>query len=224
MYKYLFFLFMYLFLQACTKKLDLKPDESRLIPETLEDLQALLDNTDANNNNIPAYTEAGADNYYITDVRFNSLSTNGQRNAYIWGNEIFTATDLTLDWGGYTRINYSNLVLETLTGINTTPGTKAYNNVKGSALFLRALSFYTMAELFTKPYDSSGASSDPGLPLRTTADAQQVFPRASLRATYEMILMIWRRPLSYCLIHPCINPALSCGRLCFIEQNLSWPG
>lgn len=184
----LFLIIIGLVLQGCTEKLDLKTDQSKTEPETLEDLQALLDNVDILNANIPAYTEAGADNYYITDTRFNSLTTNGQRNAYIWGNEIFTATDVTLDWGGgYIRTNYSNLILEELDQLGVMPGTDAYNNIKGSALFLRGLSFYTMAELFTKPYDSARASSDPGLPLRTISDVQQIFPRASLKDTYEQI-------------------------------------
>ncbi|ACU59756.1 RagB/SusD family nutrient uptake outer membrane protein [Chitinophaga pinensis] len=188
MRKYLMFIAFTLSLQGCTEKLDLKPDQSKVVPETLEDLQAMLDNTDAINNNIPAYTEAGADNYYLTDMRFNSLSSNGARNAYIWGDEIFTATDIILDWaGGYTRINYCNLVLESLDDLNFTPGKGAYNNIKGSALFLRAMSLYTMAEMFCKPYDSTRASSDLGLPLRTVSDILKIFPRASLKETYDRI-------------------------------------
>lgn len=178
-----------MFLQGCTEKLDLKPDQSKIEPETLEDLQALLDYVDVINVNIPAYTEGAADNYYLTDTRFNSLTTNGQRNAYIWGDEIFTITDVSLDWGGgFVRLNYVNLVLETLEEIDVTPGTNDYNAIKGSALFLRGLSFYTMAELFTKAYDSAHASTDLGLPLRNTSDVQKIFPRANLKDTYDQIL------------------------------------
>ena len=77
--------------------------------------------------------------------------------------------------------------METLDELNITPGTAAYNNIKGSALFLRAMSFYTMAEMFSKPYDSTRSSSDPGLPLRTTSDVLKIFPRASLKETYDRI-------------------------------------
>lgn len=175
-------------LQGCTEKLNIKPDQSQTVPETLEDLQALLDNTEIINSNIPACTEAGADNYYLTDMRFNSLTTNGQRNTYIWGDEIFTTVDVILDWsGGYARINYCNLVLEVIDDLHVMSGTTAYNSIKGSALFLRALSFYAMAELFTRPYDSIHAASDPGLPLRTTSDVHNIFTRASIKDTYDRI-------------------------------------
>jgi tetratricopeptide (TPR) repeat protein len=174
---------------ACTEKLDIKPDQSKNVPETVADFQALLDHTDVMNNNIPAFGEAGTDNYYITDTRYNSLTQESERNAYLWGGNIFPVNAIALDWAGnYTRINVCNLVLEGLEKVATGAGTSEFNNAKGSALFFRAYSFYTLAEEFSKPYDSTTAATDPGIPLRVTSDIHTLYQRASVQATYDQIL------------------------------------
>jgi len=186
--KYIFFSAVIL-LSACTEKLDIKPDQSLIVPETVADFQAMLDNVETLNAYMPSYGEAGADNYYITDARYNALSTNGERSTYTWGKDIFPVNDIALDWTyGYVRINYCNLVLEGLEQLTAGAGSMEYNHVKGAALFFRALSFYTLAGEFCKPYDSSTAVADPGLPLRTTSDIQTIYQRASLKATYEQVL------------------------------------
>lgn len=187
--KYIFFMAAIILLPACTEKLDIKPDQSLIVPETVADFQAMMDNITFMNAYIPAFGEAGADNYYITEARYNALPTNSDRSSYIWGNGIFPANDIALDWAyGYVRINYCNLVLEGLKQLTAGTGTIEYNNVKGAALFFRALSFYTLAGEFCKPYDSSTAATDPGLPLRTTSDIQTIYQRASVKATYEQAL------------------------------------
>lgn len=187
--KYIIFSAVIILLSACTEKLDIKPDQSLIVPETVADFQAVLDNAEIINAYVPSYGEAGADNYYITDARYNALSTNGERSAYIWGKDIFPLNDIALDWAyGYIRINYCNLVLEGLEQLSAGAGSIEYNNVKGAALFFRALSFYTLAGEFCKPYDSSTAATDPGLPLRMTSDMQALYQRASVKATYEQVL------------------------------------
>ncbi|UPK68799.1 RagB/SusD family nutrient uptake outer membrane protein [Chitinophaga filiformis] len=176
-------------LSACTEKLDIKPDQSMVIPQTVADFQAMIDYTDILNAYIPSYGEAGADNYYITDATYNGLVLNSDRNAYIWGKDIFPVKDIAVDWAnGYVRINYCNLVLEGLEKLTTGKGTAAYNNVKGAALFFRALSFYTLAEEFSKPYDSATAATDPGIPLRLKSEMEVIYQRASVKATYEQVL------------------------------------
>ncbi len=174
---------------ACTNKLDIKPDQSKTVPETIADFQALLDNTEQMNVNIPSFGEAGSDNYYIVDSRYNALTQASERNAYIWGQNIFPANSLALDWGGnYTRVNYCNLVLEGLGGMTDEIVSPEYRNAKGSALFFRAFSFYTLVEEFSKPYDSATAASDPGIPLRLSSDIQRLYQRASIQETYDQII------------------------------------
>ena len=178
-----------LLLSACTKKLDIKPDQSLIVPETVADFQALMDFADMLNAYLPSYGEAGADNYYLTDARYNALALNGDRNAYIWGKDIFSTNENVLDWSnGYVRVNYCNLVLEGLEKLTAGRGSAAYNNVRGTALFFRALSFYSLAGEFSKSYDSTTAATDPGIPLRVKSDVEIIYQRASVKATYELVL------------------------------------
>lgn len=187
--RYILFSGVVILLFSCTEKLDIKPDQSKNIPETVADFQALMDGVEVLNRNIPAFGEAGADNYYITDARYNSLSQESERNAYIWGKDIFPVNAVAFDWAGsYTRINYCNLVLEGLAALPADHDTDAYDNAKGTALFFRAYSFYTLAEEFSKPYDSATAATDLGLPLKITSDIQRLYQRASVKETYEQIL------------------------------------
>lgn len=189
MTKHIFFLVVIILLSACTKKLDIKPDQSLIVPQTVADFQALMDVADILNAYLPSYGEAGADNYYITDALYNALVLNGERNAYIWGKDIFSTNENVLDWGnGYVRVNYCNLALEGLEKLTADRGSVAYNNVRGTALFFRALSFYTLAGEFSKPYDSITAATDPGIPLRVKSDVEIIYQRASVKATYEQVL------------------------------------
>ncbi|SHL88492.1 RagB/SusD family nutrient uptake outer membrane protein [Chitinophaga sp. CF418] len=189
MTKRIFLLAAIILLSACTKKLDIKPDQSLIVPQTVADFQAMMDFTDILNAYIPSYGEVGADNYYITDARYNGLALTGERNAYIWGKDIFPAKENATDWAnGYVRVNYCNLVLEGLEKLSAGTGSPAYNNVKGAALFFRALSFYSLAGEFSKPYDSITAATDLGIPLRLKSDMQIIYQRASVKATYEQVL------------------------------------
>jgi tetratricopeptide (TPR) repeat protein len=187
--KYLLYISVLFTLLGCTEKLDTKPDQSKTVPQSIADFQALLDNNDIINAFIPVYGEAAADNYYITDARFNALPTNGMRQGYIWGDKIFTVNDLISDWSGnYIRINLCNLVLNGMNEISEGVGTSAYNNLKGSALFFRGMSFYLLSGIFCKPYDSTTATSDLGIPLRLSSDVKKIYQRASLKETYDRIL------------------------------------
>jgi hypothetical protein len=57
---------------------------------------------------------------------------------------------ISYQWNNlYTLIEYANIVLDGLKTIDQ--NTTGYNNLKGQALFYRAFSFYTLAQLFCKP-------------------------------------------------------------------------
>lgn len=185
----LFYLLIVILLSGCTEKLDVRPDESKLVPQSIADFQALLDDPELVNRCIPSYGEAGADNYYITDMRYNALPTYGLQEGYIWGNRVFGIGDFTADWSdSYSRILLSNLILEGVNGISEGRETAAYKNLSGSALFIRSLAFYSLSGIFCKPYDSTTAAVDMGVPLRTTVDIKMILQRASLQETYDLIL------------------------------------
>jgi len=176
---------------SCNKHdwLNVKSNKSDLIPKSLSDLQAILDNTDVMNFNYPELGFLGSDNYYLSYSSWQEAYTSAERNAYIWAPDIFEGVTC-FDWdAAYKTVAYTNIVLEGLN--NITPSNvqqDQYNNVKGSALFYRAYVFYDLAELFAKPWDSATASSDLGIPLRLSADVNVASKRSSVQETYDRII------------------------------------
>lgn len=176
----------YILFSACTKKLDEKPDQAMRIPETMADYRAMMD-MDILNSYEPVLGECGADNYYITDTRYDALLFNYYRNSYIWAKTVFTMGDQPYDWyGPYLRVNVCNLVLRGLTLKNQIDSV-AYGEIKGDALFKRAYAFYGISQVFCKPYDSTSATTDLGIPLRTDPGFDLIFQRSTLQQTYDKI-------------------------------------
>lgn len=171
---------------SCKKFLDAKPNKSLVVPNTLEDLQAILDYS-SRMNLAPSYAEASSDNYYLTSDIYNSISDD-IRNAYIWEN--YSYDNYPNDWARVYDIIYpANLVLESIEKI--IPGSQMqmqWNNIKGSALVFRAFSLMQGADMFCKAYDNETAEQDLGMVIRLSSDINAKSVRSSLRKTYERII------------------------------------
>lgn len=174
---------------SCTKYLDAKPDKSLVIPSSLADLQALLDNNDRMNKNCPWAGEGSSDNYYLTDADFNALTQQRYKNIYTWGEEIIFDS-YPNDWSySYDPVYHANIVLESLASVErTSRNMSAWDNVKGSALFFRGKCFLSTLSLWAKAYDSSTASLEPGIPIRLSADFNIPSTRATLQAGYDQVM------------------------------------
>ena len=176
-----------LLLVSCHKEfLDAKPDKSILIPGTLNDFQAILDNT-AVMNISPELGLIASDDLYITTDGLSSLNTQTEKNSYIWAANVYEGENVQ-DWNTpYQQVFYSNVVLDGLKG-SAGAGTTAFNNVKGSALFFRGLAFYNLSQVFVAPYDSVKAVSLPGIPIRTTSEVNTKSVRGTLKETYDQLI------------------------------------
>jgi starch-binding outer membrane protein, SusD/RagB family len=178
---------------GCTKFLDEKPEQSDIIPSTLEELQKLLNN-DAMNVYSPAgLAELLADNYYVTTAAWTTqnnspnLLNKAEAAHYIWQSD---ATPLLRTWRD-TYINpiyYSNVVLDQLPIIGRKPGQEQkYDEIEGSALFYRAFYFFQLAQLYCKPYSTQNAN-ELGIVLRTTSIVSTPSSRATVQETYDKII------------------------------------
>ncbi|WP_316753346.1 RagB/SusD family nutrient uptake outer membrane protein [Pedobacter gandavensis] len=181
---------------GCKKFLDEKPDIKLAVPESLQDLQALLDNsgkmnTSGSNGRSTDLPEASSDNYQIDDESYESLEQ-GTRNIYIWGPEVMGtyASEIEGCWGGhYSVITPCNTVLKSIEGIKrTSANAVAYDNVKGSALFFRSNSFLWLVTGWSKTFNESSADQDPGIPLRKDDTYNEKVSRGTLRQTYDQII------------------------------------
>lgn len=177
-----------LFLTACNK-LDEKPKQSLVVPETLQDLQGLLDNTGVLNANYPALGQVSCDETYLPDAIYNSLTLIQHKKAYIWDKNPFDGVKSEIDWGtGYQHVFYSNVALDGLKKLDPAQATADYNNIKGQALFHRAFTFFALAQEFAKPYNAGTLSADKGLPLRLNSDLNIPTQRSTLKETYDQII------------------------------------
>ena len=177
---------------SCSKSpfLDKKPSTNLVVPITLADFQALLDNTSVIGLT-PVLGEMSADNFYLIDGFWQIINTR-EHNAYIWAPDIYAGQGKVEDWDiPYQQVFYANVILEGLPNIKVDSTNVAqWNTMKGSALFTRAFAFYNLAQLFAPVYDSISARSLPamGIPIRLTADVNAPTTRSTVQQTYEQIL------------------------------------
>lgn len=182
---------------SCNKKefLDASPDTAMVVPQTLTDYQAMMDNDFIMNGSTsvgltPAMGEMAADNYFVSDLDYNTRFKPVYQNIYVWAPEIFAADDIVYDWDfPYRAVLYANIVLDGIQKLK--PGTydqQDYNNVKGTAHFHRAHMFYQLAQVFAPHYIKTTAASKDGIPLRKTPHADEDIVRADLQTTYDFIL------------------------------------
>lgn len=176
-----------LLLLSCKKDfLDKKPNKSLTNPSTISDYWSLLDNRDVFQFT-PALGQLASDDLYFTPATWATLSAT-ERNSYVWAADIYQGAN-NAEWQlCYQQVYYSNCVLEGLENIGRNSSNQNdWNNVRGSALFLRAYAFYNLAEIFAKPY-SSNASGDLGVPLRLSSDLSAKSVRANVEESYSRII------------------------------------
>lgn len=172
---------------SCTKQdewLDAKRNKNDVNPETIKDFQAVLDNNSVVNSRFISIGLVGTDNISIADEDL-PLVDEAVRNAYLWKKDIWPPNSGN-DWKIYDIVALANVVLDGLQKAD--PSEPGYDNVKGQALFIRAYAYYYLSQTFCKPYDAATATGDLGLPIRTTSDANKIFPRSNLKDLYDFMI------------------------------------
>src|SRR6187402_873288 len=180
-------------LTACKKDtwLDAKPNKALVVPTSIADYQALLDNTRTMNTQMPGLSLVGDGDFYVTNDVYNALSSPQEKGAYLWlPTENFYGGQRATDWTtAYQRILQTNVVLDGAKILNGSNSNKSsLNNIVGSALFFRSFDFYNLSQEYCKPYNTATSDNDLGLPLRTTANVNLQISRSSLEQTYNQII------------------------------------
>lgn len=175
---------------SCSDFLDVKPDGKLAVPTKLKDLNALLNNNSIMNQNLPGETEESADNIYLSDDVFNAEEEYA-RNVYLWKEKYLFAENSRINawYNTYQAVYSSNAVLEGLASIGLTNTNRdQFNQLKGWALFLRALRYYYAAQIWAPVYNESTAGTAIGLPIRTHTDFNTPTVRATVEDTYGLIV------------------------------------
>lgn len=181
---------------SCQKYLNEKPDKSLVVPTTIKDLQALLD--DAYTMNLETTStmpESSADDYFLTMDSYNSNNETA-RNTYTWS---LTEYHFSNDWSyAYNAIYNTNLCLEGIAKIpRTTANSLKWDNVKGSALFYQSYYYLNLVWEFAKAYDESTADIDLGIVLRNGSDFNVKSVRASVEESYNKIISDAKESLAF---------------------------
>lgn len=96
------------------------------------------------------------------------------------------------DWENlYNYINVSNLILSLIDEQEVTTAADEENvrRIKGEAHFLRGAYYFTLANLYGKPYTKSTASTDLAVPLKLSEFiVDRIFERATVEEVYTQVL------------------------------------
>lgn len=171
---------------SCKKEfLDVKPDKALMVPETLEDFQALLNNTEIMNKS-HVYDFVSTDEFVATSSSLQNLDKI-LRNSYLWNDDLYEGSIYVYDWDyPYQQIFYCNIILEGLQKIKDQ--SVNYASIKGTALFIRAWAYYCLMQQFAKPYDKNTANSDDGVPIRLSSNVNDRPDRGTVQKNYEQII------------------------------------
>lgn len=168
---------------SCKKYLDEKTDSRLSTPNSIAELELILDNARALNQ-AAVYGNETADEYYLTTEMYESIPSNYQQY-YLWDNIV----ENKLDWQyRYVTVLYCNIILDNLQKISPAGQQAQWDQVRAAALFHRAHTFFQLVLLFAKQYDPATAESDLGIPLRLNSNFNEPSTRATVQQCYTQII------------------------------------
>ncbi|REG77514.1 RagB/SusD family nutrient uptake outer membrane protein [Algoriphagus antarcticus] len=164
-------IFMLMLSTACGDFLDAKPELSLVIPEELNEYQAILDAEPRQMNYAPKIPLLGADEMELGEGAIPWM-TQEELTAYQWEGDYYAVNDYGVDWTyGYQPIYYANVVIDGLRDFK--PENEAERNLamvlEASAKFYRAWSHFQLMQVYAPPY-TPGELEQPGIPIRQSAD------------------------------------------------------
>jgi tetratricopeptide (TPR) repeat protein len=198
---------------SCKKEwLNEKPDNTVVIPASYDDFQAILDNINLRTNEATSLGEIYSDGHYVLDETLKnqqSFLVNTYKYAPIAPYE--SGSNWVIP---YQCVFSCNLVLDGL--LKLKPQTAAdearWRNIKGQALFIRALKFYNLAQVYAPFFDQSTAAHELGIPLRLESDPNLLTKRSTLKETYEQIINDLKLAADYLKASPKPNSVLTKSR------------
>lgn len=137
-----------------------------------------------------------------TDNSFYSVDYTSQRDRYFgyytWQQRVDLGYDRSVqgtendDWNLlYEHINVANMVIDDIDNWTGTSETEALDiaRVRGEAYFLRAMYYFWLVNLYGKPYVVATASTDLGVPLKTSPYIEdKTYTRNTVQEVYNQIL------------------------------------
>lgn len=174
---------------GCGDFLEEKPQKSLVIPNSLDDFQAILDAEPRFMNSLGSFALIGSDDMVMTPNLLSIVPPQMQA-VYLWEEEVFTQLESVDDWNiPYQMIYNANVVLEGLSEYELKNESDRIRSMEleGSAKFSRAFGHFSLMQLFSPPF-SSAEPSQPGIPIRVSADINVATGLSTASEVYELIL------------------------------------
>lgn len=186
----LIFIFTLLFgTLGCTSFLDVKSDSKLAVPTSLEDYRALMNSI----NDILAVPEGEvmSVDHYLPDDEYDALFCQTDRDLYrLEDSPMIQECDGSGGWAlAYGNIYRANVAIHGVEDFEKANGISARSaDVKGQGYFNRAINLYELALVWCAGFDPQQGESTLGLPLKVTDDFNEKTVRASLKATFDLIV------------------------------------
>ncbi|WP_143959134.1 RagB/SusD family nutrient uptake outer membrane protein [Litoribacter populi] len=177
-------------LMGCGEFLDERPSKSIVVPNTIEDLQALLENSSYMNNGISLGIVMG-DDMFTTEEGWLGYHQDWERDAYLRKKDLSDVRGQLASWSfPYTCIFYCNVILENQAKLTASSLSMdgELGKVKGAALFFRANAFLELSQFFAGPLNSPADFQKPGIPIKLTSNVNEKVGRGSIGNTYQRIV------------------------------------
>ncbi len=181
---------------SCEKFLDVKPISEKPDTEVLNEIKNVRQLLFASYNSIQDKDFYGKEIIRINELFGDNLNfnfiTGGDRESFFDRNfPVFNSPGGGIWEKGYTAIYRSNIIINTVENNMFPASDLDKNNLKGEALFIRALAHFELVRMFAQPYSNS-PQTDPGIPIRIKAltpnEAQVMVPRNSVAEVYSQII------------------------------------
>jgi hypothetical protein len=171
-------------LGACDGFLDEKPSKTIDTPDTLEALDALL-NDSGSLNTYPALPLMLAGDF-ISDYAGIAAMPPWEQNLHLWKSDPFQVDDLIFDFRNcYNQIQNANVVMEHLQKIDSHDSKK--DELKGAALFYRAHAYFNLSSIFQEGPNLVGKGLEYKIPIRSTTSMVTKAEFAELGTIRQMI-------------------------------------
>lgn len=171
---------------SCNKYLEKKPNKTTVLVSKLDDIQKLLDySMSMNFSTAPGLLELVSDDYFVSDDNLDAVDIL-ERDSYLWDAASWHERSWTTIY--QSPVYYSNFALEQMQSLKINASEQPrYDELRSAALFYRAWSFFSLAQLYSPVYKQENFGM-PGIVLRQTSEILEKSARATVKETYDKII------------------------------------
>ncbi|MFN3759919.1 MAG: RagB/SusD family nutrient uptake outer membrane protein [Algoriphagus aquaeductus] len=165
------FLFWLLALQACDGFFNEKPNISLVVPQTLDDFQAILDGRPRAMNSTLSTGLLSSDDLILGPAILNQLAFS-QVSSYFWREEFYLPDESDPNWFTcYRKVFHANLVIDGLRNYSPKTALELQRKtiLEASAKFYRAQGHFESLSHYS-PYSDFKTPNPMGIPIRLTSD------------------------------------------------------